>query len=355
MQFHLSTLFLIFFTVAIPLALLAPRGWGMAIWLDVVILAIALCLHGIGNPSTRHACVFFLVLFGIICPGLILPILESQGVPTRAICINNLKQIGLALHDYHDKYGHFPDASTHDDNGKPLLSWRVEILPTLEYGALYDMVKKDEPWNSPHNAKVLNQRLPELTCPVDNNENDLSTSYIAIIGPGTAWHEDGPVSLSDLPDSGSHTVMVVESVDSGVHWAEPRDLTVEQALEGMKTGKGLHVSSNHSSVINILFADGSVRSVPKKFLISTWEKILAGKVKDFDSIEEDADTSPSQLAHLESEDQPGNSFPTDVKKCLALLIFALWMLSIALLFRRAIKSRRRPEAAAQAPGVITGG
>ena len=112
-----------------------------------------------------------------------------------------------------------------------------------------------------------------------------STSYMAIIGPGTAWREDGPVKLSDLPDGGSHTVMAVEVVNSGVHWAEPRDLTVDEALEGLKTGKGLRISTAHPGCINILFADGSVRTLPSKMPISVWKKLLAGEITDLDNIE----------------------------------------------------------------------
>lgn len=283
-----------------------------------------------------------------------LPILEIWSLPMHAACINNLKQIGLALHNYRDKYGNFPSVSRRDENGKPLFSWRVEILPMMEHGDLYDTIKKDESWDSPHNARVLNQKLPELTCPIDNRENALSTSYIAIIGPGTAWHADGPVRLSDLPEGGAYTVMAVEVADSGVHWAEPRDLTVEQAVEGMGTGKGLHVSSNHPSLINVLFADGAVRSIPKEIPISTWEKIFAGQLKDFD-IKEDPGASAWELAHLDSEHQPRNNLTPDLNIWLALSTLALWLLSVALLFRRAIKSRPKPPAASQSPDVITSG
>ena len=62
---------------------------------------------------------------------------------------NNLKQIGLAMHNFHDSYGGFPAAYSTDKNGKPLLSWRVHILPFVEGQALYRQFKLDEPWDSP--------------------------------------------------------------------------------------------------------------------------------------------------------------------------------------------------------------
>src|SRR5262245_11036025 len=78
---------------------------------------------------------------------------ESTIVQRRASA-NNLKQIGLALHNYHDTYGKLPPAAICDKAGKPLLSWRVAILPFIEQNALYKQFKLDEPWDSEHNKKL---------------------------------------------------------------------------------------------------------------------------------------------------------------------------------------------------------
>ena len=58
----------------------------------------------------------------------------------RSQCKNNLKQIGLALHNYHEKYQAFPPAYTVDATGKPLHSWRTLILPFVDQQALYDKI-----------------------------------------------------------------------------------------------------------------------------------------------------------------------------------------------------------------------
>jgi hypothetical protein len=213
----------------------------------------------------------------------------------------------------------------------------VECLPWFEYHNIYDSLNKDESWHSPHNAKILNCTIPEFVCPADNKKKDQSTSYVAIIGPGTAWREDGTVQLQDLPDGGSHTVAVVEVVDSGVHWAEPRDLTVDEALEGLKTGKGLRISSAHPNVINVLFANGSVRALPSKMPNSVWKKLLAGEIEDVDDIDKYIDESAPDMVDVSiygSPHAPG--------KWLLVLIITLWLFSVVLLFRRAIKSRTKP-------------
>src|SRR5262249_31013910 len=69
---------------------------------------------------------------------------------------NNLKQIGLAIHDYQEIHGELPNNS-HDPNGKPLLSWRVHLLPYDEHDNLYRQFKLDEPWDSPNNLALLNR------------------------------------------------------------------------------------------------------------------------------------------------------------------------------------------------------
>ena len=72
----------------------------------------------------------------------------------RTVCINNLKQIGLAMHNYHDRHKSLPSAYTVDKAGKPLLSWRVLILPYLDQEALYKEFHLDEPWDSEHNKPL---------------------------------------------------------------------------------------------------------------------------------------------------------------------------------------------------------
>ena len=210
----------------------------------------------------------------------------------------------------------------------------------MEYGKIYDSLNKDEPWNSPHNAKILNHKLPEFVCPRDTNKDDLSTSYIAIIGPGTAWREDGPVKISDLPNGSKHTIMAIEVVNSGVHWAEPRDLTVDEALEGLITGKGLHISTAHNNRINILFADGAICPLPARMPISLWKKLLAGEVKDIDNIEQQIDKSASDIVDI-SVYAP-HAPPYEPGKWKIILGVLVWLFSVVLLFRRAINSRPKP-------------
>ncbi|MBV9126015.1 MAG: DUF1559 domain-containing protein, partial [Planctomycetes bacterium] len=75
----------------------------------------------------------------------------------RIQSINNLKQIALAFHSMNDTYNFMPPAAICGKDGRPLLSWRVAILPYIEQQNLYNQFRLDEPWDSPTNKKLLAQ------------------------------------------------------------------------------------------------------------------------------------------------------------------------------------------------------
>lgn len=80
------------------------------------------------------------------------------------IAVNKLKQFGLACQNYHDTNDALP-GNIADKDGKPLLSWRIAILPFIEQQALYEQFKRDEPWDSEHNKKLI-EKMPKLYAPV---------------------------------------------------------------------------------------------------------------------------------------------------------------------------------------------
>ncbi|MGD0382674.1 MAG: DUF1559 domain-containing protein [Thermoguttaceae bacterium] len=135
--------------VSASLALFGAVGTYIAI----VLLIAALCLNR--AKFLRYGIIWtvLIIFIGIIC---LLPASSHESeLSRRAQCLGHLKQIGLALHNYHDANKHFPSANTCNKDGKHLFSWRMEILPMIEYGSLYNSLNKDETWNSSHNAKLL--------------------------------------------------------------------------------------------------------------------------------------------------------------------------------------------------------
>ena len=138
----------------------------------------------------------------------------------RAQSANELKQIGLAIHNYEAANGHLP-ADIRDADGKPILSWRVQLLPYLEQEHIYRQLRLTEPWDSDHNKKVT------ATAPaVFRGPGGGKTVYLAVTGKNTAFPQDGSkLRLADVTDGLSNTIFAVEVNDeSAVPWAKPADL-----------------------------------------------------------------------------------------------------------------------------------
>src|SRR5262249_36007642 len=153
----------------------------------------------------------------------------SPEAARRMECCNHLKQIGLALQNYHDTFGSLPPAYLADAQGKPIHSWRVLILPFLENTALYDRYSFDEPWDGPNNSKLHNELVHAYSCPSRPGRQPRGeTSYVVVVGLETAWPGEKTVKMSDFKDGTSNIILVAEMANSGIHWMDPRDLDFGQ-------------------------------------------------------------------------------------------------------------------------------
>src|SRR6185312_11489838 len=90
--------------------------------------------------------------------------------------------IMIGLHQYHDAHGKLPPPAITDKAGKPLLSWRVALLPYLEQVALYNQFHLDEPWDSEHNRKLLPQMPKVYACTGNAPSVPYGTFYQAFVG-----------------------------------------------------------------------------------------------------------------------------------------------------------------------------
>jgi prepilin-type processing-associated H-X9-DG protein len=160
---------------------------------------------------------------------------------------------------YHQQYGHFPPAYSVDSKGKRLQSWRAFVMPFME-SAWFPIPRPDLPWDSPSNSSFANTHIRPYHCPADDSQPQ-NTSYVAVVGPRTAWPGAHGSKLSDFKDP-SKTVMVIELDNSGINWTEPRDLDIDQILSGANPTLTHGFASQHAEGINVLFADGNVESIP---------------------------------------------------------------------------------------------
>ena len=138
----------------------------------------------------------------------------------------NLRQLALAMHNYHDVYKAFPPAYKmgKNGNGKHKVSWRVLILPFLgrETQALYAEYKFDEPWDSPTNKRVT-ARMPQYFRATDSKPGTTNTDYFVIVGENTGGKVEKGRKIREFIDGTSNSLLIVET-RKAVHWAKPEDI-----------------------------------------------------------------------------------------------------------------------------------
>jgi hypothetical protein len=169
---------------------------------------------------------------------------------------NNLKQIGLAMINYADTYRGTMPNNVYDKSAKPLLSWRVLILPYIEEANLYKEFHLDEPWDSDHNKKLV-ARMPKTFGPIRVKVKDGETFYQGFVGEKAVF---GPKNRLRFPasftDGTSNTALVFEAGES-IIWTKPDELVYDDNKPLPKLG-GLF-----DGEFNVCLADGSVRRCKK--------------------------------------------------------------------------------------------
>lgn len=194
-------------------------------------------------------------IIGILIALLLPAVRSAKPAARRNACTNNLKQIGLALHNYVDVYQVLPPAYTVDADGKRLHSWRTLILPYLEQQELYKTIDLTKAWDDPANAEARKTPVDAYQCPSADLDRESYTTYLAIVTPSSCFRPDKPRSLSEITDGTSQTVMVMEvDSDHAVPWMSPTD-----ADEQVVMGIGPKSKLDHPGGVNVAFVDGSVR------------------------------------------------------------------------------------------------
>ena len=214
--------------------------------------------------------------------------------PHRAQSETNLRQIAIALHNFHDAYGYFPPAVIRGPDGEPWHSWRVLILPYLEETDLFDQYRFDEPWDGPNNKRLL-ERIPSVyQDPVYGDTVEPYTHYAVIAGPegddvpphlqttfpgkgvqitdlengvGGALREgqsDSRSSLTDLSDGTMNTILAgTIDPERRIPWMKPEDVVFQEGFPPPGAGDGFAAPHREGSEAAglFVFADASVRAI----------------------------------------------------------------------------------------------
>lgn len=142
-------------------------------------------------------------------------------------------------------------------DGTPLYSWRVLLLPYIEQDDLYHEFHLDEPWDSPHNIRLL-ERMPATYAAPPGKRSRLSANHTVIhvfVGPGTTFEGPGGVSYKDFPDGTPNTFLLVEAGDP-VPWTKPEDIAYA-------ADQPIRLPGLFHDGFRAAMADGSVRFVRK--------------------------------------------------------------------------------------------
>jgi hypothetical protein len=255
----------------------------------------------------------------------------------RAQCQNNLKQIGLALHNYHDANKKFPaggDAKT--------ISAHAYLLPYIEQANASKLIDFAQTANHANNAAARAQVIPIFRCPSDPNSGGVpagwsGNNYVFNYGSDILWAQTmtqgmfffggASTRFADITDGTSNTAAFSERrlgdfsnaiatdatdlfspggspadadaaysacaaldptnlamqwrSDYGGHWLQLWHMTLythagppnSRSCAFPSTKQIMVANSNHSGVINVLLGDGSVRAVPNSVSIATWRAL----------------------------------------------------------------------------------
>jgi hypothetical protein len=185
-----------------------------------------------------------------------------------------MQAIGLAIHDWHDGHDQLPSPVTVEPDSAPV-TWRITLLPWLadnDPSPLAALATGYDPkleWDKSANLPIA-LRAPEpyvcLTNPVPiDDQQRYFTAYALVTGDGTPFPESGPLSLSEIEDGTSETLLIGEACGRRIIWTEPRDVDVAQEQPDIN-GPGDELdasasllSSYHTGGCYVTLADGSVR------------------------------------------------------------------------------------------------
>ncbi|HEY7329581.1 MAG TPA: DUF1559 domain-containing protein [Gemmataceae bacterium] len=184
---------------------------------------------------------------------------------SRTQSVNNLRQLVLAIATYGDSMkGRLPAQAIYSKDGKPLLSWRVAILPFIDQKPLYNEFHLNEAWDSEHNKKLL-AKMPRLyASPHDEKTlQEHTTYYQGFVGKGAFFEgKQGVLYPAGFPDGLSNTIMFVEA-SKAVPWTKPEDLPFDPDKPLPKLG----LAGARGFLAGM--CDGSVRMISHKITQKT--------------------------------------------------------------------------------------
>ncbi len=207
-------------------------------------IAIIIVVAGLGS----------VMLLGAV----LLPAVQAARFRARRMqSAGNMKQIVVALHNYHDTYNTLPPAYIPNNDGTRRTSWRVLVLPYLEHNGVYQQYAMGQSWDHPANATVRQLPMAVYRDPNSVSANARESSYLLITGKGTAFDGASTKKFSDMLNGTSNISLAVEVQGHNIEWTEPMDVDISDLPQLIKSG-----TFRNSGTATVMMADGSVRQMP---------------------------------------------------------------------------------------------
>jgi hypothetical protein len=235
--------------------------------------------------------------------------------------INNLKLLGLAMHNYMQANGAFPPAVIFGPDGKPWHSWRVLVLPYLQAPDVYNAYDFSQPWDSPKNKALIDKMPAVYRDPIYGDTNDHDTHYAGFVGPRAIFRPEGAkqpdankrpidakgVMIRQVTDGTSLTMMIgpVEP-ERRIPWTKPEDIDVGPTFKGLGRPGGIAApfasrDGKGGTAAPVLICDGSVHLINSSINARTLQALLTcdgGEVVTFAEFKNDPRFSPPQVRTL---------------------------------------------------------
>ncbi len=223
-------------------------------------------------PSAGSGAATLPVMIALLLPA----VQQAREAARRSQSANNLKQIGLALHNYHDVHKSFPPGTIANDKLKPeeRLSWQAEILPFLDQSTLFNLLDRSKGWKDDANTDAAGIAVATYLNPSNPNSFDEFglTHYVGMAGVGEetltlkkhnqktgVFGYDRATRMADIRDGTSNTIAVSDAIDQLGAWASGGKPTLRALTEKPYINGPDGLGSHHAGGMQVLFCDGSVR------------------------------------------------------------------------------------------------
>jgi hypothetical protein len=215
-----------------------------------------------------------LMLLGCLCliPALLLPaVQQAREAARRAQSMNNLRQIGLAMHNYHDAFRQWPPGGIVAEDGTPHQSWQYSLLPYVGQAGMFSQINADLPWTDPNNELFFRTPIPTYLNPSETETitpDGLAVSHYA--ANLKVMKPNGNLTIRQVTDGTSNTMVAGEVTGGLKAWGDPSN--VRDPAAGIGTGANQFGRLGGQGAV-ILLMDGSVRFVDASIAPATLQAL----------------------------------------------------------------------------------